>query len=300
MKIRTLKFIAKEGTVNAYRNKLMSLASISMVITSLLIFGIFFIMIENLGFNTESLKKQPSMQIFCDPELDSAGTTKIENILKADTRVAEYKMVTKQEAYEKIEEMLGDSSEILEGIDNFEFLPVSFVVKLNDPEQSLEFISEIKMVEGVDNVRHVQKTIDVIEKIAGWVQIVSSILLVIMLSISVFIIANTIKITVFARRRDISIMKYIGATDWFIRWPFIVEGVIIGLIGSVIAFLLAGYIYNTIEIKYSAEIFNSVGNILKLVKFRAIEFEMLVYFILIGFSVGAAGSFISIRRYLKV
>jgi cell division transport system permease protein len=116
----------------------------------------------------------------------------------------------------------------------------------------------------------------------------------------VFIIANTIKLTVYARRKEINIMKYIGATDWFIRWPFVVEGVIIGIVGAVIAFVLSAYGYNAVEGKFTNDLLSMNTQLLKLIKLKDVWFQIFASYACIGVVVGAAGSFMSIRRHLKV
>jgi len=298
MKIRTAKYIIKDGVVNIYKNKLMSLASISTVIASLLLFGVFLLIAVNLEYNTKTLEQLPQMQVYCDYELDEFQVKKVEEAIKANDRVKECTMVTKKEAFEKLKELFADDSSTLEGYDE-SFLPVSFKIKLVDARESNEIKAELESISGVDSVECPQKTIDVISKFAYWVKIVSGFLIALLVVISVFIISNTIKLTVFARRKEISIMKYIGATDWFIRWPFIVEGVIIGLIGALIAFALTSYGYGALEVKYSGELTRLSLGFLKLIKPGQISFAMVVLYVFLGGTVGAVGSIISMRKYLR-
>jgi cell division transport system permease protein len=116
----------------------------------------------------------------------------------------------------------------------------------------------------------------------------------------VFIIANTIKLTVFARRKEINIMKYIGATDWFIRWPFVVEGVIIGIMGAVLAFIVSAYGYSAFEEKITQDLLTLDMDLLKLIKIKDVWFQLMVSFLSIGVVVGSLGSFLSIRKHLQV
>ena len=125
-------------------------------------------------------------------------------------------------------------------------------------------------------------------------------MIIILVIISVFIISNTIKLTVFARRKEINIMKFIGATDWFIRWPFVVEGVIIGIAGAVIAFVVSAYGYNALEGKFNKDILSIGTEFLKLIKIGEVWSQVIVSYAAIGIIVGALGSFLSIRRYLRV
>jgi cell division transport system permease protein len=299
MKIRTIKYIIRDGITSISKNKLMSLAAISIVVASLTVFGILYIIILNFRYNIMILKKQPEMQVFCQVELDDIGVKIVENTLKNNIKISQVDIVTKEKAFEKLKSMLGDDSYVLEGMDN-SFLPVSFVIKLHNPEDGEELIQELKKVRGVDKVSYPQKTVDFISKFTGWVQLVSSFLITVLLMVSVFIISNTIRLTVFARRKEINIMKYIGATDGFIRWPFIVEGVIIGIIGAGIAFLMSGYGYSAIEDRFTSELARTGTSIVSLVKLEDIMMEVFLLYSVLGCVVGAIGSAVSVRKYLKV
>jgi len=294
MKIRTTRYIIKEGILNVYRNKLMSVASISVVTVSLIILGILLLVTINFNYNTEALKKQPEMEIFCDYMLDDAQVQVIEEKIKNNIMINDYKMITKKEAFLKVKEFLEGKEDILEGI-NEDFLPVSFKVNLINLEDTKRVVNELESIKGVSKVRYSQKEIELIFKITYWTRLVSIILISILITSSIFIISNTIKLTVFARRKEIGIMKYIGATDWFIRWPFIVEGIIIGLIGAIFSFVIVGY-------SYSLSLNNLVQNmkIIKFIRISDIGINILIIYLLSGAFVGAVGSYISIRKYLRV
>lgn len=294
MKLRTTKYIVKEGLINTYRNKLMSLASIGVVTASMIVLGLFLVITINLSHNTQILKEQPQMQVFCDPELDDEQIKEVEKVIKNDSRVKNYTFVSKQEALEKTKEMLGDDQEVIEGLGD-DFLPVSFIIELNNLKEAPDVVSSFKSIQGVGNVRYSQERVDIVLKIATWVQIGNMVLIIILLAVAMFIIANTIKLTVFARRKEISIMKYIGATDWFIRWPFIVEGVIIGLFGAAIGFVVISLLYGLL----SNKIIEGV-NIISLVSLGELQFVVTYTFALVGVVIGALGSTISIRKYLHV
>jgi cell division transport system permease protein len=300
MKIRTARYIFKEGFLNAYRNRLMSLASIAIVMASLLIFGTFFLLAANLNSNLETLKEQPEMQVFCYPEMDEAQIANVEDAIKKDARIKEYVMVTKAEAFNKVKNEIFDGKEyLLEDLDE-SIMPVSFIIKLVNPEDNAAVVEKFKDMTEVENVTYASQAVEVIANITYWVPLISGVLLLALLVVSMFIISNTIKLTVFARRREINIMKYIGATDWFIRWPFIVEGVIIGVIGSAMAFALMWLGYDAVEQKSSLA-FAGIGlSIVKLLKFNQVASVIMIIFGVTGAVVGAFGSFISIRKYLKV
>lgn len=293
MKLRTTKYIVKEGFVNTYRNILMSLASMGVVIASLIIFGFFWLITVNVHHNTQFLKEQPEMQVFCNPELDDYQVSMLEMVLK-DERIKEYRKVTKEEAFEKAKEMLGDDKAVLEGLDE-SILPVSFIIKLKESSDYQDVVKKLSSFPGVDSVKYSQKAIDFVYRILRGVQIGSTVLIILLVSISIFIISNTIKLTVFARRKEINIMKYIGATDWFIRWPFIVEGIIIGLVGAAVSFGVIFVVYY-----FGGNWILEDFSMIKFISMRDIASDLITLFCLIGAFVGALGSAISIRKYLRV
>lgn len=300
MKIRTFRYMFKEGLINTYKNKLMSLASITAVIASLVIFGLFFLLLENIRYNANILNEQQEMKVFCDYELEEEKIKEIEKALKQIENIKDYRLITAREAFEEYKIELGENADILEGFDENTLLSASFIVTLNNPDLSRETEKQIMAIEGVRKVAYYQEVIDFISRLSKWINAVSWVLIFILLLISVFIISNTIRLTVFARRREISIMKYIGATDWFIRWPFIFEGVIIGLIGAIIAAVLTNYGYGIIETKFNTELFEVGSNYFSLVSKNDISLRLSLFYCLTGCTVGAVGSLISIRKYLSV
>jgi cell division transport system permease protein len=186
--------------------------------------------------------------VFCEYELSDAQVKQVELEIQKIEGIKEYSIVTKSQAFEKFKEKLGDDSDILEGYDE-NLLPVSFIIKLDNygSTTSSNIIESLKRISGVRKVSYFKELSDFLFKFTKWINLISGVLVAILLIFSVSVIANTIKLTVFARRKEISIMKYIGATDWFIRWPFIVEGVLIGLGGAVIAYLLTRFMKNGIK-----------------------------------------------------
>lgn len=299
MKIRTVRYIIKEGMVNTYRNMLMTLASVGTVTAALFIFGVFFLIAVNLNHNTAVLKDQPEMVVYCQVELDDTQVAAVEEAIRQNGEIVNFRKIDREEAFESFKSMLDDNAVMLDGYDE-SIMPVSFSIELKDPKNSTDAIDQLKAVAGVESVRYSKTTIDFIDRMTNWVRLVSITLTVVLLAISMFIISNTIKLTVFARRKEINIMKYIGATDWFIRWPFFVEGVIIGFAGSLVAFIATSYGYNMLENKFNQDLVNVSIDFIKLIKLNTIGLKILLYYSVIGIVVGALGSFLSIRKYLHV
>lgn len=300
MKIRTLRYIIKEGMINSYRNTLMSLASVIIVVATLVVFGFFLLAANNLEFNLNTLKEQPQLQAFCFKELDDTQIQEVENSIKSDTRIASCEKVTKRQAMEKMKTWMQKGEEDMFDGYNENIFSVSFIIHLKDNAQSEEVVRTLESITGIQKVTYSQDVIDFITKISYWVKFITSFMVVILLVVSVFIISNTIKLTVFARRKEINIMKYVGATDWFIRWPFVVEGVIIGIAGALMAFILSAYGYNAVEGKFTSDILTLQTNFLKLVKIKDIWYQLIISFMAIGVIVGSIGSFLSLRKHLRV
>lgn len=299
MKIRTFKYIVKEGFVNSYRNKLMSLASVCIIAATLFIFGILYLFMISINQNASSLNSKLEILVYCNYQLEDSQVDVIENVIKSDANVQSYTKITKDVALNNYKATLGKDGSLLDGMDP-SFLPVTFKVKLTDNSLSKQFMDKYQNHYGVDKVKYSQKVVDLFSKINYWVRLITAILITVLVIVSLFIISNTIKLTVFARRREINIMKYIGATDWFIRWPFIVEGVIIGLFGGLIAFVLTSYLYNMISNKITVAFLGITQDLIKFVSINDVGTQLAGIFALIGISVGAIGSLISIRKYLHV
>ncbi|WP_313559432.1 permease-like cell division protein FtsX [Ruminiclostridium cellobioparum] len=279
----------------------MSLASISIISAALILFGVFYLILINLNHNLDLLYKTPQMQVNCLPELTDEQVEAVKTEIANNQYIESYEEVSKKEAFEKLKQYLDTEkkdlggSDILEGYDE-SMMFVSFTVKVKDPQNSASVAKELESLAGVDNVRYSQKTIDFILQVSNWVKIVSFVLIGLLLIISLFIISNTIKLTVFARRKEINIMKYIGATDWFIRWPFVFEGVLMGFLGAVIAFVLVAYIYGFAQPRLSEQFSGGF----EMVQFGGVWSTLILIYVGISALIGASGSVMSIRKHLHV
>ncbi len=297
MRIRTTRYIIKEGVINSYRNKLMSLASIATIAASLCFFGIFILLTMNLSQNIKAFEGQPGLKVYCEYNLDDTQVQKIEDQIKKNNLVSKCTTVSRAQALADYKKKLGKDADVLDGYDE-SLLSVSFNITLKDLRDSQLVTKEISLLKGVRKIDCPQQIIDFISNSAYWVRLVCAVLLIVLLIIATFIISNTIKLTVFARRKEINIMKYIGATDWFIRWPFVVEGVIIGFVGAVLAFIPIGWGYAALVDMINTSK-NSI-NFIKFVNFNSVWLELVIIFTSTGSVIGALGSMMSIRKHLKV
>lgn len=299
MKIRTIRYMIVEGFSNTYKNLLMSLASVSMVIASLLIFGVFLLITINLTFNLNQFEKKVEIVVFLDRDIAPMQADNIELKLRNDERVQRVDRMSKEQVFAGMAEMLGDSA-LLKGLTP-DFVNEKITIHLKNPEESPDFVDEISSMQGIDEVQYPKTLLERASQLLRWVNLGSMVVLVFLLIIAVSIIANTIKLTVYARRKEIGIMKYVGATDWFIRWPFIIEGMIIGLIGAMLSFIITSYLYNAV-VKYvnGETVINGIGELVKLVPLESIGGAILFVYIVVGMVMGAIGSVISVRKHLNV
>lgn len=313
MKIRTARYIVKEGIMNIFRNKLVSLASVGIVAASLLIFGVFILAILNFESFLETIKEKPEIRIFCRYELEEEDISPIEQEIKGSLKIKEYKMISKKEALEDLKEFMQTKyitsdedddiertieEDVLEGLDE-SFMPISFEIKLHDINDVENVVSQFSCMAGVENIRYSQKGMSIIKNFVYWFNIICVLLIILLLITSIFIISNTIKIAVFARRKEIDIMKYIGATNWFIRWPFIIEGIIVGFLGAGLGFVIVGMIYNSLSTQINSSFENSDLGFIQFLRPENIGIEIILIYFGIGFFVGIFGSMISLRKHLN-
>jgi cell division transport system permease protein len=296
MKISTFKYFTVDATKSLSRNKTLSLASIATVAAALFIFGIFMLGALNVGEGIEEIGSKLEVKIFLNDDVSISDKSNLEKIIKNIEGVNGIKYENKREALEKVKGQLGENSEeLVEGFEERNPFPNSYIVKVEKPEYVSSVVEEVTGVSGVEKVRDAREVVDKIIKITKSVKWIGYVIFGILFFVSLFLIGNTIKLTVFSRKREIGIMKYVGATDWFIRWPFVIEGVIIGIIGSLFSSIVLYYIYNVIYLKAAEQLV-----MMQLVTPAYILGNLMWKFIFVGAIIGAFGSMISIRRFLKV
>ncbi|WP_029687885.1 permease-like cell division protein FtsX [Thermoanaerobacter sp. A7A] len=295
MLFRNLKYFLKEGFSNLARNRLMTIASITSVMAAMLILGLFLVIILNVNSLTNQVESQLELKAFLKDNISEQQVTQIGNDIKKIPGVTSVVFESKEEALRKFKQQLGDKSYLAEGLEKDNPLPQSYIVKVKDAGLMKDISNEIKQINGVDKVSYGQDVVDKLLGIIKIIRIVGLSIIFILFIISIVIISNTIKLGVFARRREINIMKYIGATDWFIRWPFLIEGVVLGLVGALLSVALLVLIYG-----YVLDIINNKLIVFQLLPLEKIVGDILVYFSVIGAIIGALGSGLSIKRFLNV
>ncbi|KAA5808464.1 permease-like cell division protein FtsX [Thermoanaerobacterium thermosaccharolyticum] len=295
MKLNTAFYYIREGLTNVKRNRAMTVASITSVTAALLILGLFLIIILNVDSMANQVESQLELKAFINDSYDMSKVTKVGDEIKEINGVKSITFESKKDALNNFKKQLGDKSYLVNGLENDNPMPQSFIVKVTDANMMKQVSEEIKKIDGVTQVSYGQDVVDKLLGIIKIIRIVGLCVILILFIISVVIISNTIKLGVFARRREINIMKYIGATDWFIRWPFLVEGIVLGLVGSILAIVILGLIYG-----YAADLVNNKLIIFTLLPVGNVLRESLMYFLAMGSLIGALGSGISIKRFLNV
>ena len=238
MKFNIVSYLIGEGLGNVFKNKKSTFSAMLVMCISMLVFGLFFIIGENVNHIMETVQSSQEIQVFIkndatDEEIQKVG----EEINKIDG-VKNTTFVSKDEALDIMQDRLGEKGYLLQGYEENNFLKASYKVTFTDLKLANKVESEINNIENISKITSSNETMTKLISVANGVRLVTGVILVALVIGSIFIISNTIKLTVYARRREISIMKYVGATNSFIRWPFIVEGVVIGIISSLISILL--------------------------------------------------------------
>lgn len=300
VKYNVLSYLIGEGFRNVFKNKKSTGASLIIMCATMMIFGLFFLIGENVNYMLKEIESEQGMQVFMVKDATEEQISKLEDEIKKLDYVAKTTYVSKEEAFNIVKERYSEYNRFLEGYDvDKNPFKVSYVVTLTDLSKSDQVRSEIEKLENVNNIEMRDKTINALVGIANGIKWVSLGILILLIIISIFIISNTIKLTVHARRKEISIMKYVGATNGFIRWPFIVEGIIIGVMSAMISILILGGSYNLLINKIMESSITSMIN-MTLLPFSEIINLVVIVYLGLGIGIGCLGSIISMRKYLEV
>ena len=298
MKFNTIKYFAKEGLGNVSRNRVMTFAAVTSSIAALLVIGIFFSLMMNVNYLADNIEAQVEMVVELNENLTPNLLANIKKEISSVDGVKAVIFVSKAQALEEMKKAMGASKDVLLGLEDDNPLPDTFKVSLKEPRNAAAVALALRSVDKVTNVTYGQEELNKILKLMYILRISSLIIIGVLSFIAVFIISNTIKLTVFARRKEIEIMKYVGATDIFVRGPFLVEGVILGLLGGAFAsgILILGY-YN-LESFVKSQMFGLFKVSILPVGSMAMNLTLLL--VTAGVVIGAVGSMISVRRFIKV
>ena len=301
MKYSILGYFIGEGFSNVFKNKKSTGASLMIMCATMIIFGIFLILGENINHFVNEVESEQGIQVFVKNEASQEQIDELGNKIRAIDGVSTVEFVSKDEALEQMKERFGDRQDLLEGYEGENnIFTASYVVTLTDLTKSNDVQAQIETYSDVvKKINSKDEVVTTLINLANGIKIVTGVILVLLIVISIFIIANTIKLTVHARRKEISIMKYVGATNGFIRWPFIVEGMIIGILASIISIIIVGGAYTFIADKLVSSEFMQLIN-MSLISFSDMFNSIIFVYMLLGIGIGVLGSMISMRKYLKV
>lgn len=298
MKLRSFNYLVKEGLKGIWHNRLMSLASVMTVTASLIIFSLFLIVSLNVEHVVDQVRSEYELLVVVDESADEATVQGIGRAIGAMPEVGEVRLVTKEEGLEDLKETM-DSPELLAGLELDNPLRNTYRVSLKSLNKSVEVMEEISLISGVAKINSNQEVVNTLQNITRVVNMVGFWLFVLLMVISIAIITNTIRLAVYARRKEINVMKFIGATNWFIRWPFMVEGIVIGLIAAVLSFgvVYGGYYYASVSFR---DLLGGGLAGVKLIDTRLIMQWTAISSVVLGVFSGMTGSVISVRKHMKV
>lgn len=294
--INSMIYSIKQAFIQVFRNRAMSIASIFSITAMLLILGLFFIVAVNINMATEAAKKDyETVQVYLLDNVDYTNSIEIMEQLEKVEGVKKATFLTKEKALADWKEKWGESGYLLDSLSENP-LPNSIIINVDRLEAADDIAVQAEKITGIEDVKYYRDTVEKLIKITDFIQISALIIMGFLIIVSVVVVSNTIKLTVLARSREINMMKYVGATNWFIRGPFLVEGILIGIFSALVAVLFIALTYDKITEIIGQDVFIILSTPMVPVDFMTIN--LISIFLAVGVSIGACGSIISMRRFL--
>lgn len=295
MKLRTGEYFIQEVFRSLRRNNWMSFASIGTVAVSLFVLGVFLILVLNMNRMASMLESQVQISVYLQDDVKKSDRIDLQSDIEKMQGIDTVKFVDKDAAKERLSERLGDQKYLLDALGDKNPLPDSFEVTVKTPEMVETAAKAIERMDGVESAKYGQDVVEHLFDITRLMRIFGLVLMLLLAGATIFIISNTIRLTVFARRKEIAIMKYVGATDWFIRWPFLMEGIVLGCIGGILSAIALRSFYAAM----AAKIYNTLAFFPLMPQYPFMNY-VTVAIILSGMLIGAIGSAFSLKRFLEV
>lgn len=297
VKIRTLRHLSKEGILGIWENRLMSLASIGTIVLCLIILGVSFSLASNVDYILSQIESNVGITAYIDDRVKEDEINTLKTKLEAIPNVSRVTYISKDDAFLTFTD---DSNleNIMKQFEKDNPLPASFEITMVDLEEQERVIESLEQYDELE-ISYFQAEAPMLVQLNDSIRYISMIIIISLILVGIILMSNTIKLTVYIRRREINIMKYIGATDWFIRAPFIIEGISIGLIGGIIPIFALWGAYSWI-LKIINSRFTVMIESIKLQNTAEILSTFIPMSLIIGVGIGAIGSIISIRKHLKV
>ena len=296
MKINTINYFIVDALKSIKRNITVSFAAMLTVLVTFFVLGTFTLVGLNFNKTIEDVADKIEIKVYLQDDIKLVNQREVEIKLAEQEGVKAVTYESKDEAFTKLKKDLEGNSGMLEGY-SLENNPLasSYIVTLEDASYASNVTKAVEDMTGVESVTNQQELIEKISRVVDFVQILGVVLFFVFIGVSIFLIMNTIKLAVYSRRREVGIMKFVGATDWFIRWPFVIEGIIIGAIGSLLATAVLYFIYRGV--------FGFIASNLLIANLVPVSFvltTLLGGFLLGGILVGAIGSIAALRKFLVV
>ena len=296
MKINTINYFIVDALKSIKRNITVSFAAMLTVLVTFFVLGTFTLVGLNFNKTIEDVADMIEIKVYLQDDIKLVNQREVEIKLAEQEGVKAVTYESKDEAFTKLKKDLEGNSGMLEGY-SLENNPLasSYIVTLEDASYAGDVSKAVEDMTGVESITNQQELIEKISNVVDFVQILGIVLFFVFIGVSIFLIMNTIKLAVYSRRREVGIMKFVGATDWFIRWPFVIEGMIIGAVGSLLATAILYFIYRGV--------FGFIASNLLIANLVPVSFvltTLLGGFLLGGIVVGAIGSIAALRKFLVV
>ncbi len=292
------KFLIKEGLSNIRKHGAKSISTLFVICATMLILALFILILQNVNNFVNIVEEEQGLQAFIDDKITTE--TKINEIKGKVEKINGVKSVSyldKDAAFQDAKKVLGDQDYLLEGLEKADIFPASFVVKINNLKEGADIQKKIEAIDGIYKVRYSEVTIQSIMTISKIANVVLLSIGFVMLVVSIFIISNTIKLAVYSNKREIFIMRYIGATNKFITTPYVIEGVFLGILGSFISWVIISLIYIMLYAKLP-QVASALGTY-GLMPYSKLWYIVLGFNLLLGLVIGYLGSKFSVKKYLK-
>jgi cell division transport system permease protein len=290
-----LRYFTKEAFKNIWDNRLMSLASVSVLTICLLLLGASLLISYNINSIISQIENQNQIMVILKDDVNTGGITDIGNQIKALPNVSSCVFISKLQALNEQKKTMGKYSDLLSGFEKDNPLPNSYRVGLKDMSNFTQTVTAISKIKGISETKQHADIAIKLNNIENVINMIGLWLFAILALVSLFIISNTIKVAMFVRKREVNIMKFVGATDWFIRLPFLFEGVIIGIISSTLACVALWFVYSVLLAGVIEQ-----SHIMQLVSYKNMYLNIFLGYYGAGIVVGALGSVVSVRRHLRV
>lgn len=299
MRISTLLYTFKQGFKNIFRNKVFSLATIATITSCIFLFGLFYCIVVNVQYSVKAAQSGVAVTVFFDEDITDERIQEIGNQIQAREEVSKVEFVSSDQAWESFKgDYLGEYADgyegdnPLEGSENYE-------IYLNDVSKQPQLVAWLESLTGVRDVNRSDMTAEILTNVNNLISYVSLVIIVVLLCVSVFLISNTVIVGISVRKEEIAIMRLIGAKDFVVRSPFVIEGILIGIFGSILPLVAIYYLYQII-MDYAAANFAVLSDMLMFMSVEDLFRNLVPISVILGVGIGFGGSFFTVRKHLKV